>query len=174
MRLILFCFLFLFTKSSIGIELNNLKTPKSFKSNFTQTRFIVASDLTLESSGIIEVIESKTLRWEQEQPFPYLILMREGEIEAGTKDSLKKVKEPVTKHMAKLMFSLFQGKMTGVNEIFNVKKIGSSLVLTPKDETMKKFMNRVTVEGGDFVESIKLEETSGNWLVIKFSELKKI
>lgn len=173
LKLLLLITMSLFSTGSFAVNIEKLEIPKSFTSSFSQTRHITATDLTLKSSGEVILENNQKLSWVQKKPFSYLILMEKDVVTAGTQNNLKVVNEPMTKYMAKIMFSLFKGDLSKLKQIFEVKSLGKTMVLTPKDETMKKFMSKVEIEGKKHIESIRLEEVTGNWLLIKFSEFRR-
>lgn len=167
-------FVFLLSTQVYALDSNRFVVPKNFKAAFTQERYIQSTDITLNSSGLIEVKNGEKLFWNQTKPFSHQIQMTGKSILAGKVGGLKEIKEPMAKYMANIMFNLFGGELEKLGTLFKLTEAKDYILLKPRDETMAKFIENIRVVGTTKIEKIKLKESSGNYLTISFFELKVV
>lgn len=162
------------SNTAFALDLEKYQVDKNFTSDFKQERFIKSTDLTLKSAGGIKIKDGMTLYWNQKDPFEYNIVMTRDSISSGEEGNLKPVKEPMAKYMARIMFNLFNGSLSELKNLFEIKQGTGYISLKPRDKTMAKFIDQIRVEGQSSIEKIRLNEKSGNFLIIEFTSSKTI
>ncbi len=156
-----FFLFFLIFSSAFGSDHLPFKTFSSFKANFSQIRFIKASNIKLKSEGNILKKETSVI-WKQIKPFENII------------DLSKETKNPIAKRMGDTILSVVKGNLKKLKKDFFIQKKRNRIVLTPKEELYKKFLKSIEVSGKKYIDKFILKELSGNYIEIKFSDYEDL
>lgn len=162
-----------FTLNDIGAE---LKDAGSHSVNFTQEKILKDADLTLSSSGRILSIKDKGILIKQTSPYEMqLCITKEAitEYSAGEIHTIKANDNPAVHSLLNLLLKLmtlddkvaddFEYKATGDKSRYTV-------TLSPKDENLKNFFEKITLDGGEYIDSLIISGTHGDVTSMKFSD----
>jgi outer membrane lipoprotein-sorting protein len=123
------------------------------------------------------VAKERGVLWETVQPFPSLLKLTRDEIVASENGAvafrLNASKEPTVRVINGLMFSLLNGDVKALADIFTIQGELSgkswTLALTPKQAAMSKVMSKIDLSGERYVREITISEANGDLTRIRFS-----
>ena len=161
------------TLNEIGAE---LKDAGSHSVNFTQEKILKDADLTLSSSGRILSIKDKGILIKQTSPYEMQLCITKDaitEYSAGEIHTIKANDNPAVHSLLNLLLKLMSLD-DKVADDFEYKAIGDkgryTVTLTPKDENLKKFFEKITLDGGEYIDSLIISGTHGDVTSMKFSD----
>ena len=172
----------IFAKTNIVENLkNNVSSAQELSGKYTQYRQFKDIGVTLKSSGSFNFKRTKEFKWQQTKPFNYLITVTQKQITTQMRDDSPKIikaeSRPVIFSFSRIFLSLFSGDLKDIYAHFIVTERGSikkwSVVLKPKDPTIKKIIKKISIEGREYLSQILILETSGNERKIQFVGIKK-
>lgn len=164
-----FAFSFAFSLNDLQNNLNH----KNIDGNFTQIKYIKDFPSPFKSSGKFAIKGQNELYWDVLSPIENKIKISKNGIFIWQNEKWEKVEENVDKSIFLELFSLDENR---INDLFSYKLDGNKnnwiLSLYPKNFIMKKVFNDIKINGGDFIKSFDINETSGDFSHIKFKVLK--
>jgi hypothetical protein len=157
-----------------------LAKPKVLCGNFAQTKELAGLKKPLVSSGRFCVVADKGVLWRTLQPFPNTVRLTREEITQSQGERvtmrLSAKQEPTVGVINSVLFSLFAGDFGQLEKFFEldgkVVKNTWSATLKARDPTVAKMLGEISLDGGAYVTSIVIDETSGDRTRIVFSDIK--
>ena len=117
--------------------------------------------------------------WHTQQPFESTLVVTKTRVFTrnpdGSATSLMDAQaQPGLQQVSELIFSLLAADLDALGDRFNVVAqpagvAGWSLVLTPRDASIARFLVRATLAGERDVQSVRIEEARGDTTQIRFS-----
>lgn len=175
MKPILFALLALMCGSVQAVTLEALQQRFSHqpvvRADFTQQREIKGMARPLKSSGSMLIAQDKGLWWHQAAPFPLTLVLDEQRMvqvmngqppQVVTADS-----NPQMFQFNHLLRALFQADRKVLEQNFTISfsDLGNQrwrLVLIPISSPLDKLFNDITLNGGEFLEGIDLNDRQGD------------
>lgn len=154
-----------------------LKAEKPVSGNFTQKRFIAASNKTLKATGIFTASSEKIL-WETQKPFKNTLTITAQSItqtdSKGNSLILEGEENQTFALISKMMATLFSGNQKELEEYFETAFTGKEndswiMELKPKDSTISSVMKLIELCGNaHFMTSMKTVQKNGDYLLYEF------
>ena len=157
-----------------------LKVAPVLKGEFEQVKTLKGFKNPLVSRGEFLVARGTGVWWHTRQPFestlvvtPTRLFTRNGD---GSVNNLMDAQaEPGLRQVNELIFSLLAADPDALANKFSVvaQPVGAAgwtLVLTPRDANIAKFLVRATLAGDRDVQSVRLDEARGDATQIRFSK----
>jgi outer membrane lipoprotein-sorting protein len=137
--------------------------------SFQQQKRLKVLRKPLISTGTFIYHQSKGVIWRTITPIPSLLLLNETRLLTTTGEQIL----PAT--FGKVFKGLLGADLSALTDSFVVsgidRKTAWQLVLTPKDELLKKIINTIILTGNTELSSIEIHETSGNSTYIRFEKI---
>ncbi len=155
-----------------------LTQPAVLRGYFEQNKQVIGFKKPLISRGDFIVARDKGVLWRTKTPFAGTLRLSRDEIVAKQDDGevafrLSASKEPSVRMINGLLFSLLNGDVSSLGELFKIEGSvnGKSwqLLLTPKQAALGKIMRKIALSGDQFVRQIDLDEASGDQTTIRFT-----
>ena len=154
-----------------------LQQPEWLRGDFTQTKKVPGFAKPLVSTGNFVAARGRGVLWRTLKPFASELRLTQNEIRATqggqTAMRLDAAREPAVRLITTLMFSLLNGDVSGLADVFelngSVKGAGWQLFLTPKPGALQQVLKKVELEGDGFVRRIQLFEANGDESVIQLT-----
>jgi len=147
------------------------------RGSFKQIRTLELFDQPLVSEGHFLLSEEYGLQWLQTHPFSVVLVLGDDQLSQQFADQpaqvMKAKENPMMFHFSRLFLSIFRGETEGLAEQFEVEFVAGgpwTLKLTPKQEPLKAAFKTIQLKGNTYIDSIRLEETSGDISEISFSQ----
>lgn len=146
---------------------------------FTQTRHLAALSRPLISTGTLVVDRDRGVLWQVKKPLTLTFVLGPAGIfevdGAGKRKGQASREAPMVAQMGRIVQSLLKGQWRGVEEHFTVRGTGTpqrwEITLDPRPATAP-FIRQVKVQGGAFLEKIRVEEPAGDRMELAFRELR--
>ncbi len=148
---------------------------------FRQTKTFSDSPRKLVSSGTVEIVQGKGIVWYMDKPYKSVLAVGKESLFQQVRDS-----EPVRTDargnsvylsIARCMDLLFSGQKDSLEELFELTYQEDDgkwfLLLIPKDKNVASFVSQITVTGSETIESLKLNENTGDCILYEFEGLHK-
>lgn len=170
-----------FAADSDLAKLKSLLAPQQrVRGQFEQVRKIKDLKVALKSSGNFEFKLPLDLKWEQKKPFVMNLEMHPDKVVQQTEDGKPQVitaeEQPIVFAFSKSFLSIFSGDQEAIKNNFDytvlIKGKHWQMNLVPKESIFKKAISKLDISGSEFVETIEVQETSGNLTHIKFLRVK--
>ncbi len=154
----------------------HLKATATLHADFTQTRRLAALSRPLKSSGSLVVSRELGVLWRMAKPLPLTVAAGPKgvlEVDGAGRRTLRTAKDtPMVARMGEIMKSLLEGRWSALDGLFTVKgesgKDGSwTIFLTPAPQTAA-FVKAVRIRGAAFIETIHVDEPSGDSMDLTF------
>lgn len=189
----LFLFLFMFCVAQLakaGTDANPsalvsqiqtmLAKPTTLCGRFEQTKQLSGMKKPLLSNGRFCVVNGKGVVWRTLQPFPSVLRLTRDEIVNYQGDKvamrLDARQEPTVRMINSVLFSLLSGDLGQLDSLFVVdgKATASSwhVALTAKQPGLAKAIGAISLDGGTYVNTIHMDEASGDHTTIVFSAIQ--
>ncbi|HEY4081790.1 MAG TPA: outer membrane lipoprotein carrier protein LolA [Burkholderiaceae bacterium] len=147
------------------------------RGEFEQQKQVQGFAKPLISRGSFVVARERGVLWLTKTPFASQLRLTRDEIKATQNGAvafrLDASKEPSVRVINGLMFSLLNGDIGGLSELFKVEGSAEGkawqLHLTPRASALAKLMTSIDLSGEMQVRSITILEASGDKTVIRFS-----
>lgn len=154
-----------------------LQQPEWLRGEFMQSKKVPGFAKPLVSSGNFVAARGRGVLWRTLKPFASELRLTQNEIRATqggqTAIKLDAAREPAVRLINTLMFSLLNGDVSGLADVFelggSVKGAGWQLSLAPKPGPLRQVLKRVELEGDGYVRRIQLFEANGDESVIQLS-----
>jgi hypothetical protein len=164
-----------------GVRLvrERLKVAPVLKGEFEQTKTLKGFRNPLVSKGEFLVARGPGVWWHTQQPFETTLVVTKTRLFTrnpdGSASNLADAQaEPGVKQVNELVFSLLAADLDVLADKFDVvaQPVGAAgwtLVLTPRDANIARFLVRATLAGERDVLSVRIEEARGDATQIRFS-----
>ena len=156
-----------------------LKIAPVLKGEFEQTKTLKGFKNPLVSRGEFMVARGQGVWWHTRQPFDSTLVVTKTRLFTrnadGSANSLVDAQaEPGLQQVNELIFSLLAADLDVLADKFTVvaQPVGATgwtLVLTPRDANIARFLVRATLAGERDVQSVRIEEARGDATQIRFS-----
>ncbi|MGN0914918.1 MAG: outer membrane lipoprotein carrier protein LolA [Succinivibrio sp.] len=171
-KLIVLTAIFFGVKLSFAVTLDeikvNLNRSDIIRADFTQEKYLSNLNRTLKSSGVLYIVNEKNVIWEQLLPFEMdLVITDEKMLQCmdGQTDLITRDANPQVFDVSKLMMQIFSVNKD-LDKHFDVSLSGSKdnfeMILTPKNELLKKAFKAIYLNGGKNLNKIVLTDTTGD------------
>jgi hypothetical protein len=157
-----------------------LQQPEWLRGDFTQTKTVPGFAKPLVSRGDFVLARGRGVLWRTLKPFASELRLTRDEIRATqggqTSMRLDAAREPAVRVINTLMFSLLNGDVSGLAELFELsgstRGAGWQLSLAPRPGALRQVLQRVELEGDAFVRRIQLFEANGDQSLIQLANLR--
>lgn len=148
------------------------------RAEFTQQREIKGMAKPLKSSGQLLIAQDKGLWWHQATPFPLTMVLddkRMVQVMNGQSPQIVTAESnPQMFQFNHLLRALFQADRSVLEQNFAIDFTDREnqqwrLVLTPKTSPLDKLFNTITLNGGEFLDGIVLDDRQGDMTRITLS-----
>jgi outer membrane lipoprotein-sorting protein len=156
-----------------------LKASPVLQGEFEQTKTLKGFKNPLVSRGQFLVARGQGVWWHTQQPFESTLVVTRTRLftrnaDGTTNDLVDAQAEPGVQQVNALVFSLLAADPEALADKFTVQAQpvgtnGWSLVLTPRDASLAKFLVRATLAGERDVQTVRIEEARGDATQIRFS-----
>ena len=154
-----------------------LQQPDWLRGEFTQTKKVPGFAKPLVSAGNFVAARGRGVLWRTLKPFASELRLTQNEIRATqggqTAMRLDASREPAVRLITTLMFSLLNGDVSGLADVFELtgttKGASWQLSLTPKPGALQQVLKKVELEGDGFVRRIQLFEANGDESLIQLT-----
>ena len=154
-----------------------LQQPDWLRGEFTQTKKVPGFAKPLVSTGDFVAARGRGVLWRTLKPFASELRLTQNEIRATqggqTAMRLDAAREPAVRLITTLMFSLLNGDVSGLADVFELtgttKGASWQLSLTPKPGALQQVLKKVELEGDGFVRRIQLFEANGDESLIQLT-----
>jgi hypothetical protein len=163
----------------LGSILKQLAEPPVIRAQFVQERFIADMTRPTVSRGRVTVSRQDGVLWQIESPVRLaLAFTQDGVIETGpdgARRSRGQRRGAVGTEIGRLMRSIVGADEQSLRTAFDAAAQGSlerwTIRLTPRAREMARFLREVRLGGGRHLETIEIEETSGNSTAIRMRQI---
>ncbi len=157
-----------------------LAKPAILCGRFDQTKQLSGLKKPLQSNGRFCVVNGSGVVWRTLQPFPSTLRLTRDEIinYQGDRVAMRMdaEKEPTVRMINNVLFSLLGGDLGQLNALFDIKGAvtGDSwhVDLTAHSAALAKAIGTISLAGGAYVNSIRMDEAGGDKTLIIFSGLQ--
>lgn len=154
-----------------------LQQPEWLRGEFTQTKKVPGFAKPLVSRGDFVLARGCGVLWRTRKPFASELRLTQNEIRATqggqTSMRLDAAREPAVRLITTLMFSLLNGDISGLADVFELsgstKGASWQLLLSPKPGALQQVLKKVELEGDGFVRRIQLFEANGDESLIQLA-----
>jgi hypothetical protein len=162
----------------LGSILKRLAEPPVIRAQFVQERSIADMTRPTVSRGRITVSRQDGVLWQIESPVKLVLAFTpNGVVETGpdgVRRSRAQRRGAVDTEVGRLMQSIVGANEESLKTAFDAAAQGSlerwTLRLTPRAREMARFLREVRLGGGRHLETIEIEETSGNSTMIRMRQ----
>jgi hypothetical protein len=157
-----------------------LSKPSLMCGRFDQTKQLTGMKKPLASQGRFCVVAGKGVMWRTVKPFPNTLRLTRDEIVAfqGERVSMRldAKQEPTVRMINSVLFSLLSGELGSLDTLFEVDGTAEAsswkVALKARQPALAKAIGAISLEGGAYVKTIRIDEASGDHTNIVFSEIK--
>lgn len=157
-----------------------LAKPSLMCGRFDQTKKLTGMKKPLASNGRFCVVAGKGVMWRTLKPFPNTLRLTRDEIVAfqGERVSMRldAKQEPTVRMINSVLFSLLSGELSQLDTLFEVdgstEANGWKVALKARQPALAKAIGAISLEGGSYVKTIRIDEASGDHTAIVFSDIK--
>jgi outer membrane lipoprotein-sorting protein len=156
-----------------------LKTAPVLKGEFEQTKTLKGFRNPLVSRGEFLVARGQGVWWHTRQPFETTLVVTRTRLftrnaDGSASNLVDAQAEPGLQQVNSLIFSLLAADPEALADKFAVdaQPVGAdgwTLVLTPRDANLAKFLVRATLAGTRDVQTVRIDEARGDATQIRFS-----
>ena len=164
---------------SLKLIHERLRTAPVLKGEFEQTKTLKGFRNALVSKGEFLVARGQGVWWHTREPFESTLVVTKTRLftrnpDGSTSNLADAQAEPGVKQVNELIFSLLAADLDALADTFTIAAqpvgtAGWSLVLTPRDANLAKFLVRATLAGERDVQSMRIEEARDDTTLIRFS-----
>lgn len=181
MKAWLLCILCVFSLGAQAVTLADLQQrfgeQPVLRAEFAQQRSISGMAKPLKSSGELLISQQKGLWWAQRQPFPLTLLLDDRRMVQTLAGQAPQVvtadNNPQMFQFNRLLTALFHADSQALEQNFALQfsDLGSEqwrLVLKPKTTPLDRLFKSITLHGGEFLETIDIDDLQGDSTHIRF------
>lgn len=143
---------------------------QSVSGYFRQQRSIQQLPVALQSNGRFSYSPSEGITWQTVQPVESVLSISEQGLLLDSRN--QSTPSPL---FARLVLKLFLGDMKALEQYFVVRATGNPgswrIHLSPTNEALALQYENIQVKGGEFTESLMLNESSGDSTTIDFYDV---
>ena len=164
---------------AVKLVRDRLKLSPVLKGEFEQTKTLKGFRNALVSKGEFLVARGQGVWWHTREPFETTLVVTKTRLFTrnpdGSASNLADAQaEPGVRQVNELIFSLLAADLDVLADRFTIAAqpvgaAGWSLVLTPRDANIAKFLVRATLAGDRDVQSVRIEEARGDTTQIRFA-----
>lgn len=173
---------------SLSVSANSLDdlkalttTPEKLSGTFSQSKYLAQLETSIHSSGSFNYIRDKKIIWHTLTPInstleltPKTMLSYQDGVQVNKLDTDT---NPVVAVFSDIFFGVMTAQWQVLEAYFSVNAEVSGdqwkATLVPVDERIGGFINKVTLEGDEYLQEIALYEPEGNITHIKFDKLQQ-
>lgn len=167
-------------KSDEFKTISNAFSAQARAGSYRQTKSFSGSPRKLVSSGIVTIAPSKGIIWNMNKPYKSMLAVGKNTLVQQVRDSAPVIMDVngnlVFLTIAQCMDSLFCGEFEMLEKLFDtscrIQDGKWALKLLPKDKTIASFMTQILVTGSESIESLLLNEKTGDSILYEFEELQ--
>ncbi|SDF41608.1 MULTISPECIES: outer membrane lipoprotein carrier protein LolA [unclassified Duganella] len=157
-----------------------LAKPSVMCGRFDQTKNLAGMKKPLAAEGRFCVVAGKGVLWRTLKPFPSTLRLTRDEIVNYQGDRvamrLDAKTEPTVRVINNVLFSLLAGDLGQLDTLFDgdgsVDANSWTVSLKPRQAALEKAIGTIKLEGGNYVKSIVMSESSGDRTTIVFSAIQ--
>ncbi len=155
-----------------------LQAPQSIQGSFTQQRHLRSLDKPVQTGGQFALRPGNGLFWHLQKPFDMKLRVRRDGITRQDAQGRWRSNGSQTAQAAqvKLFMAVLGGDTAELQRHFNLALSGNAqqwrLTLTPKTAVMRQIFNKITISGGQLVQTVELDEKQGDRTVMQFAQLQ--
>lgn len=157
-----------------------LARPEQLCGRFDQTKQLAGMKKPLLSNGRFCVVAGKGVLWRTLKPFPNTLRVKRDEIVQmqGERVAMRldASQEPTVRVINGVLFSLLAGDLGQLDALFEVNGSvageGWKVALKARNPAVERAIGAISLEGGAYVRSIRMQEAGGDRTDIVFSDLK--
>jgi outer membrane lipoprotein-sorting protein len=146
------------------------------RADFVQTRQVAALKKPLISRGHLVISRQYGVLWEIEQPLHLSYVLGDKQIVEIGADGQSKTRDlqqmPGMAQVARIFRALLDARSVALREYFDIDSTRQGerwvLRLVPRQQQLAQYLSQVDLSGEAFVESIRIEEASGDSTRIEF------
>ncbi len=163
----------------VALIRQRLQVSPVLKGEFEQVKTLKGFRNPLVSHGEFLLARGQGVWWHTRQPFDSTLVVTRTRLftrnaDGSASDLVDAQAEPGVKQVNELVFSLLAADLDVLADRFDVAAqaqgaAGWTLVLTPRDANIAKFVVRATLTGEHDVQTVRLEEARGDTTLIRFS-----
>ena len=150
------------------------------RADFIQTRQVAALKKPLISRGHLVISRQYGVLWEIEQPLHLSYVLGDKQIVEIGADGRSKTRDlqqmPGMAQVARIFRALLNTQSEALREYFDIENTSQgerwALQLVPRQQQLAQYLNQVDLSGEAFVESIRVQEASGDSTRIEFKNTK--
>jgi hypothetical protein len=164
---------------AVKLVRERLKLTPVLRGEFEQTKTLKGFRNALVSKGEFLVARGQGVWWHTREPFEATLVVTKTRLftrnpDGSTSNLADAQAEPGVRQVNELIFSLLAADLDALADKFTIAAqpvgaAGWSLVLTPRDPAIAKFLARATLAGERDVQSVRIEEARGDTTQIRFS-----
>ncbi len=173
--------LLIFTNTVWAMSLEDLAAQMEkqplVRADFTQIKTINGLTKPFKSSGNMLVTKQYGLYWHQQQPFSILLILTTNKMVQVINDQQPQIitaqSNPQMFQFNYLLTAIFNADRAVLEKNFSLKLEGSPglwwLTLTPIASPLDKIFKQLKLTGGEFLETIEIDDMQGDQTMIKFT-----
>lgn len=149
------------------------------RADFVQERKLRLLDRPLISQGRMLFVSGQGVLWQVVEPLPAELLVTPEEImelKDGAMRPAAMGDHPIFRALADVFVAALSGDLDQLQESFELMPVktaqGWRLTLTPRVSDLKDMISEIVLDGGSFVEEIRIAETSGDSTVIQLGDFR--
>lgn len=152
----------------------NMQKSQVVSGKFTQNRHLCGMDKPMQTQGQFALAQNHGLLWQVETPLTLKLRLTQNGVEQwnNQKNQWIKSKQAGQSAQFELFTALLGGNISVLNQHFTPKADGSpqnwTLTLEPKSAMMKQIFTQISVQGGNTVSQVILQEKQGDKVEIQF------
>ncbi|MBQ9682423.1 MAG: outer membrane lipoprotein carrier protein LolA [Neisseriaceae bacterium] len=152
----------------------NMQKSQVVSGKFTQNRHLRGMDKPMQTQGQFALAQNHGLLWQVETPLTLKLRLTQNGVEQwnNPKNQWIKSKQAGQSAQFELFTALLGGNISVLNQHFTPKANGSpqnwTLTLEPKSAMMKQIFTQISVQGGNTVSQVILQEKQGDKVEIQF------
>jgi outer membrane lipoprotein-sorting protein len=164
---------------AVKLVRERLKLSPVLKGEFEQTKTLKGFRNALVSKGEFLVARGQGVWWHTREPFETTLVVTKTRLftrnpDGSTSNVADAQAEPGVRQVNELIFSLLAADLDALADKFSVAAqpagaAGWTLVLTPRDANLARFLVRATLAGDRDVQSVRIEEARGDTTLIRFA-----
>jgi hypothetical protein len=165
--------------ADVALVRERLKIAPVLKGEFEQTKTLKGFRNPLVSRGEFLVARGQGVWWHTQQPFETTLVVTPTRLftrnaDGSASDLADAQATPGVQQVNELVFALLAADLDALAARFTlvaqpVGAAGWTLVLTPRDASLAKFLVRATLAGERDVQTVRIEEARGDATLIRFS-----
>ena len=152
----------------------NMQKSQVISGKFTQNRHLRGMDKPMQTQGQFALAQNHGLLWQVETPLTLKLRLTQNGVEQWNNQKNQWIKSNQAGQSAQfeLFTALLGGNISVLNQHFIPKADGSpqnwTLTLDPKSAIMKQIFTQISVQGGNTVSQVILQEKQGDKVEIQF------